>query len=403
MYSSLNTPVQRTILLVDDEVLFLTSLKEALTRHFPNLAFLCASNGAAAVEALDSHPVHLVVTDIKMPVMNGFDLLSRMASSHPGVPAIVMTAFNTDVIEQRILSAGAIRCLDKPVELELLVKQIQAVLEPETQGQLRGVSLPSFLQLLAMERLTGTLKVSWADGVARLFLRDGQLVHAESHGEVGVAVALRTVALVRVELELRQQHHQAPRTIAMSLTELLLESARLNDEGSNEATAAELDEAFSELGGGDSLPLDPAPDSRKPRDDASLAFEPASAARAMLEAAMAIDGALGVALVDSETRVALDWLRADASIRIAEMAVGNVDVVRAKLATLISLGLKEIVEDIIVTLGRQYHVIRTFTRRPALFVYIALDRASANLGMARHVLSEIERRFFIAQSLLTGT
>ena len=400
MQANVNSPEQRVVLLVDDEVLFLTSLKDALTRHFPDLAFLCAANGAAAVAVLDSHAVHLVITDIKMPVMNGFELLSRMASSHPGVPAIVMTAFGTDAIEQSVVSAGAIRCLDKPVELDMLVEQIQAVLEPETQGKLRGVSLPAFLQLLAMERLTGTLQVRSTDGVARLYLRDGQLIHAESHGEVGMPVALRTVALARVELELRQQHHQAPRSITMSLTELLLESARVYDEGNQQSTGSEVDEAFAEMA--DSPSLDHVR-ACPPAGDAALAFAATSSARPMLEAAMAIDGALGVALVDSETRVALDWLRADETTQIEEMALGNVDVVRAKLATLVSLGLKEAVEDIIVTLGRQYHVIRTFTRRPSLFVYLALERGAANLGMARHLLSSIESRFFIAQSLLSGT
>ncbi|WP_241758750.1 hypothetical protein [Pyxidicoccus parkwayensis] len=56
-----------------------------------------------------------------------------------------------------------------------------------------------------------------------------------------------------------------------------------------------------------------------------------------------------------------------------------------------ALGLKDRIEDILITLGEQYHVIRPLASRDGLFLYLALHRANANLAMARFKLAEIEK------------
>ncbi|MGW4245800.1 hypothetical protein ACWELQ_25255, partial [Nocardia sp. NPDC004722] len=73
-------------------------------------------------------------------------------------------------------------------------------------------------------------------------------------------------------------------------------------------------------------------------------------------------------------------------------AAGNTEVVRAKMRTIDQLGIKEDIEDILITLTGQYHVIRPMTGRKSkgLFLYLALDRGRANLAMARHRLKGIE-------------
>lgn len=372
------------ILLVDDEPLFLASLREGLVRALPDLRFHFAEHGEAALAILDRHPVDLVVTDLKMPVLDGFGLLALMASRHPGVPALVMTAYGTEATEQRAAATGVIESIDKPIELSTLVDRIRTVLAPETQGTLRGVSLPAFLQLLGMERLTGVVQVRSTDEVARLYLRNGEVVHATAGDEEGLAVALRTVALARVEIELRQQFHRVPRTISLSLTELLLEAARLQDETGSDGAFDDLDGAFAEV--------DTSAVRRDPPATIAAAETVAPTVRKLLEGAMRIDGALGVALVDSETATALDSLDLTPDLQVTRLGVGNSDVVRAKLKTIEQLGLGDTIEDIVITLGTQLHLIRTFSKRRAVFLYLALDRATANLGMARHLLADIERR-----------
>ncbi|MDT3442461.1 MULTISPECIES: hypothetical protein [unclassified Pseudofrankia] len=111
-----------------------------------------------------------------------------------------------------------------------------------------------------------------------------------------------------------------------------------------------------------------------------------------LKEAMALDGALGAALVDYESGMMLGSAGGGRALNLEIAAAGNTDVVRAKARTLEALGIREGIEDILITVDRQYHVIRLLTRGGSrLFLYLALDRARANLALARHGLRTIER------------
>ena len=110
-----------------------------------------------------------------------------------------------------------------------------------------------------------------------------------------------------------------------------------------------------------------------------------------LKEAMSIAGAVGVALVDYESGMSLgtsgggDWL----DLEVA--AAGNTEVVRSKLRVMSSLALNDSIEDILITLHRQYHLIRLMnSSRNSLFLYLVLDRERANLALARHYLKRIE-------------
>ncbi|GHJ45240.1 hypothetical protein Cs7R123_25820 [Catellatospora sp. TT07R-123] len=111
-----------------------------------------------------------------------------------------------------------------------------------------------------------------------------------------------------------------------------------------------------------------------------------------LQEAMQIEGAIGVALVDYTSGMALGTLGSSKDFDLTIAAAGNTDVVRAKLRTLEMLKLKDTIEDILITLGGQYHVIRPLTSRntQGLFLYLVLSRTRANLAMARHKLKSIE-------------
>lgn len=107
---------------------------------------------------------------------------------------------------------------------------------------------------------------------------------------------------------------------------------------------------------------------------------------------MAIEGALGAAVVDYNSGMALGSLNSTSGLDLDVAAAGNTEVVRAKMRTMDQLGLKQGLEDILISLSSQYHLIRPLTNRKGqgLFLYLALDRARANLALARHRLKGIE-------------
>ncbi|MFD9128143.1 hypothetical protein [Kitasatospora sp. NPDC059571] len=112
-----------------------------------------------------------------------------------------------------------------------------------------------------------------------------------------------------------------------------------------------------------------------------------------LKEAMAIEGAIGVALVDYGSGMALGTLGDGVEIDLNVAAAGNTDLVRAKMRTMEMLNLHDNeIEDILITLSSQYHLIRPLTTSSGrgLFLYLALNRSRSNLAMARHQLKRLE-------------
>jgi hypothetical protein len=108
-----------------------------------------------------------------------------------------------------------------------------------------------------------------------------------------------------------------------------------------------------------------------------------------MDDAMAIAGAQAVALVDYRSGMCL--AQAGGGINLELAAAGNAEVVRAKFKTMDMLGLRRSMEDILITLDAQYHLIRLVPTNAGLFLYLVLDKARGNLALARYQLTEIER------------
>ena len=109
-----------------------------------------------------------------------------------------------------------------------------------------------------------------------------------------------------------------------------------------------------------------------------------------LKQILELDGAQGACVVDSNSGMMLG-AEGGGPVNLEIAAAGNTEVVRAKRKTMNALGLEETIEDILITLGTQYHLIRPLARNEALFIYLVLDKAKGNLAMARHHLARIEK------------
>jgi hypothetical protein len=114
---------------------------------------------------------------------------------------------------------------------------------------------------------------------------------------------------------------------------------------------------------------------------------------AALKEAMNIDGAIGACLVDWESGMSLGAAGGGKYLDLDVAAAGNTEVIRAKMRTMESLRLGDNIEDILITLSKQYHLIRLLRDsrdEQGLFLYLVLDRTRANLALARHALKRIE-------------
>lgn len=103
---------------------------------------------------------------------------------------------------------------------------------------------------------------------------------------------------------------------------------------------------------------------------------------------LTIDGALCAALVDANSGMMLGSAGQGVDLDVA--AAGNTEVVRAKMKTMKALNLRDEIEDILITLGKQYHVIRPVGKSPGLFFYLVLDKTRSNLALARRKTMDTE-------------
>jgi hypothetical protein len=108
-----------------------------------------------------------------------------------------------------------------------------------------------------------------------------------------------------------------------------------------------------------------------------------------LQEALSIEGAIVAALVDWQSGMTLGTAGSGINLDIA--AAGTTDVVRAKLKVMNTLGLEDRIEDIIISITTQYHLIRILEKDQSLFIYVVLNKEGSNLAMARYKLTQIER------------
>jgi len=235
--------VVKNVLIVDDEKPFLLSLTDGLAAYAKDFEVLTALNGKEALKVLDSTGVDLVVTDLRMPKMDGFELLAHMSGQYPAIPVIVMTAYGTPAIEERLQDMGTFHYLEKPLEFNVLADMIFDALEAgSSPDRIHGVSLAAFLQLLEMENKTCTLTVKSRGREGHLYFVKGVLMQAEVGKVKGEEAALDIVTWDNVAMEIQYTCTVKKKSIGSPLAEILMEGFRIKDEKAEKESVGEKEE-----------------------------------------------------------------------------------------------------------------------------------------------------------------
>ncbi len=213
----------RTALLVEDEPATLRFYLAGL-RGLKEFRLVGAGNGAEALVVMQSQTVDVVVTDLKMPVLDGYSLISILGERFPSLPVIVLTAVSDPRMLDRAVELGALRVLAKPIRLSLLMEEIRTAAAMQPQGMVRGLPLSSLLQLLNWERKTATLTVRGPDAAGYLYVRDGELIHAACEQDEGLPAAQRILGWEGARVEFISAC-RVKGTMDLPITELLLEAA----------------------------------------------------------------------------------------------------------------------------------------------------------------------------------
>lgn len=263
------------------------------------------------------------------------------------------------------------------------------------KGNLQDMDLPNLLQVVAQSEDLVCIEVQRANWKAQLYLNGRNLCHAvllNENGQVsehkqGEEVFYELLKWKTGEFTVKRNATLADYTLDVSWEFLLMEGLRRVDE----------DEALPLLDDGDD-------DESLSEMLSELSNEDADAIREMmarqennqmsgineaLNEIMQIDGAIAAAIVDWQSGLTLGTIGSGLDIDLA--AAGNTNVVRSKLGVMKDLKIGGTIEDILITLTDQYHLIRLIHGDQKLFIYVALRRASANLGLARHKISALER------------
>lgn len=366
-----------SLLFVEDDEFVRLALTRALNRTGA-FAVTPAEHGQRALEVLGEQQVDAILTDLQMPVMDGLTLLGHLLERGIRVPVAVMTGQRiTPELADRLHGYGIAATFTKPVDIGSLADDLQRALTPATVGRITGITLFGFLQLIEVEQKTGLIIVRSSGQEGRLYFDKGQLLHGETRRLRGPAAVYEIVSWPDPKLEIFYKRSSRERTVKEPLQHILMEAARLLDERGRSSGVPVGDGAESAAVRGDT-----ARSEQRGRPDVE----------AVLEEAMQIDGALGVALVDGASGMSLGTAGGGPMVNLELASAGAAAFVGAKLRAMAALGLEDTIEDVMITLGRQYHLVRFLGLEPQVFLYLVLDRHQSNLGMARHKLAALGRR-----------
>ena len=159
----------KKILIAEDDTVFLNLVKSELEQHKDRLEVLTAKDGKEAIQVLNQAQISLLITDIKMPEVDGLGLLAYVNKNFPFIPCFVMTAYETPELRKK-LPKDIRRFFRKPFSPDQLYPAILKTFDQDkTKDTFHGISVSNFMMMIEMEKKTCILEIKLPDGDKGLF------------------------------------------------------------------------------------------------------------------------------------------------------------------------------------------------------------------------------------------
>jgi len=227
------------ILILDDEAAWLEVNRETLAQLPSKPEVRTVNSGTRAVALLDAEPFRLLVCDLKMPKMDGLQVLAIVRRRFPELRTVVLTALEDEEFRSRAYALGVdLFWLKTDIQQnpQMFLDCIESLLGRDMETGFRGIQSKSLMDIIQMECLSRTssvMRITRGPLVAKIWIQDGELVDAEAEGARGEAAFRRILAWKSGTFENMPPEPKHERTIFKSVNALLLESAQDLDETAN--------------------------------------------------------------------------------------------------------------------------------------------------------------------------
>lgn len=223
------------VLIIEDEIQLLHNLASYLTSFKEEFEVLTAPSGEEGLALLDGHPdVSVLLTDVRLPGMDGIEVVRRTVERRPEVRVVVMTAFGSPELRVSAETEGALRFVEKPIDLDVLPDVLRKV-HTDRQRRSRavgGLDILDVTQFVALARETKVIRFEAQGGEGTLIFENGTLVHC-STDKLSGADAFLEMALwgegsfyELFDVETRRYR----KNVDPSTTQLLEQATRLSEE-----------------------------------------------------------------------------------------------------------------------------------------------------------------------------
>lgn len=224
------------ILILDDDNDWLTLSREMLAALPSRPEILTANTGKRALSLLESEPVRLLICDLKMPRIDGLQVLAIVRRRYPELRTVVLSGLEDEEYRSRAYALGVDLFWIK-IEMQrnskLFIECLESLLGRDDMPGFRGIQSKSLMDIIQMEclsRSSSVLRISRGPLVAKLWIQDGELTDAEAEGVRGEAAFRRLLAWKSGTFENHPAEPDRERTIFKPVNALLLETAQDMDE-----------------------------------------------------------------------------------------------------------------------------------------------------------------------------